>query len=85
MEKWLETEGVFDSGYLYSLYCKTFELACLFPCARQELMKTLVEEDIMKGSLVYFVRRLEGLTDNYDYEHLYDEICELRQEIIMGF
>ena len=42
-------------------------------------------EDTMKGSLVYFVQRLEGLTDNYDCEYLYDEICEVGEEIIMGF
>ena len=39
----------------------------------------------MKGSLVYFVRRLDGLIDNYDYEKLYDEICQVREEIIIGF
>ena len=45
-----------------------FQLACLFPSARHALVEIIAEEDIMKGSLVYFVRRLAGLTDNYDYE-----------------
>ena len=84
-EKWLQDEWMFESMYLYTFYCKVFQLARMFPSARQELLKIFAEQDIMNGSLVYFVKRLDGLTDNYDYEKLYEEICQVREEIIMGF
>ena len=76
---------MFESMHLYTFFCKVFQLACLFPSARQALLKMFAEEEIMKGSLVYFVRRLDGLNDNNDYEKLYNEICQVREEIVMGF
>ena len=85
MEKWLENEWMFESGYMYALYSKTFELARLFSCAKLALHKILTEEDILKSSLVCFIRRLEGLSENYDYEYLFDEIMAIREEIIMQF
>ena len=85
IERWLGDEWMCESMYLYTFYCKVFQLACLFPSARQALLKIIAEEDIMKGSLVFFVQKLDGLIDNYDYEKLYDEICQVREEIIMGF
>ena len=49
------------------------------------LIKILSEEDIWDGSMVYFVRRLEGLSENYDYKKIYEEIISLTEEIKMGF
>ena len=68
LEKWLLKEWLFESGHLNVLYCKILQLASMFPYAKEVLIKILSEEDIWDGSMVYFVRRLEGLSENYDYK-----------------
>lgn len=85
LEEWLVNEWMFESRHLYSLYCKTFELAKLFPFAKHVLVKILSEENVRDGSMIYFVRKFEGLSSSYDYKHLYEELCELTEEIKMGF
>ena len=85
LEKWLLKEWLFETGHLNVLYCKILQLASMFPYAKDVLIKILSEEDIWDGSMVYFVRRLEGLSENYDYKKIYEEIINLTEEIKMGF
>ena len=81
LEKWLSKEWLFETV----LYCKILQLASMFPYAKEVLIKILSEEDIWDGSMVYFVRRLEGLSENYDYKKIYEEIINLTEEKKMGF
>ena len=72
---------VVESGYLYVLYWKILQLTSSFPSAKEVLVKILSEEDILDGGMVFFDRRLEGLSKIYDFKHLYNRPINWTEEV----